>query len=125
MAANRKFTISGPGAADFLASPGGEDRPGSSGSKGTSQTRGDGITSDVRNLEPAFASDKDAQPPERAASAPADADPDQRTGSQTGTIGGGGADAHNADPVRATGVDDPTAAKSGKQTQKKRTTKKY
>jgi hypothetical protein len=30
------------------------------------------------------------------------------TGSATGTIGGGGFDAHNPSPVRATGVDDPT-----------------
>jgi hypothetical protein len=48
---------------------------------------------------------------------------DQRPGSQTGTIGGGGADAHNADPVRATGVDDSTAMPA--KTVKKRTTKKY
>ena len=48
---------------------------------------------------------------------------DQRPGSQTGTIGGGGAEAHNADPVRATGVDDPTATPA--KTVKKRTTKKY
>jgi hypothetical protein len=38
------------------------------------------------------------------------ADPERRPGSLTGTIGGGGADAHNSDAVRATGVDDPTAA---------------
>jgi hypothetical protein len=47
----------------------------------------------------------------------------QRSGSDTGTIGGGGAGAHNADPVRATGVDDPTATPA--KTVKKRTTKKY
>jgi hypothetical protein len=118
MTANRKFTISGPGAADFLASPGGEDLPGTSTSKGTSQTRDESLTSDARNFEPAFDADQDdtaARGPKSAA--------DERTGSQTGTIGGGGADAHNPDPVRATGVDDPTAA--GPKRSKKKTTKKY
>ena len=124
MATNRKFTISGPGAADFLTSPGGEDLPGPSSSKGMGQTRGDAITSDARNLEPGLVPEKDALPPERAAGVPASADPDKLTGSQTGTVGGGGADAHNPDPVRATGADDPTAAAGGKAT-KKRTTKKY
>jgi len=33
---------------------------------------------------------------------------DEITGSQTGTIGGGGRDAHNPSPVRGTGVDDDT-----------------
>jgi len=120
MAADRKFTISGPGAADFLTSPGGEDRPGTSASKGMSQTRGESITSDARNLEPGLSPENDAQP--------SDADPDRRTGSQTGTVGGGGADAHNPAPVRATGADDPTAGqpeKPGKPSPKKRTTKKY
>ena len=37
---------------------------------------------------------------------------DEITGSQTGTIGGGGADAHNPSPIRATGEDDPTAGNS-------------
>lgn len=41
---------------------------------------------------------------------------DERSGSQTGTIGGGGPDAHNPDPVRATGVDDPTAGSSRSRT---------
>jgi hypothetical protein len=48
---------------------------------------------------------------------------DQRPGTKSETIGGGGADAHNAGPVRATGVDDPTAAPA--KTARKRTTKKY
>ena len=65
--------------------------------------------------------DTEAEPGERGSSAPHGPAADQRTGSQTGTIGGGGADAHNPAPVRATGVDDATAAKSTK----KRTTKKY
>jgi hypothetical protein len=125
MATNRKLTISGPGAADFLTSPGGEDLPGTSPSKGMAQTRGDSMTSDPRNLEPGLIPEKDALPPERATGVPANAAPDQQTGSQTGTIGGGGADAHNPNPVRATGADDPTAAASGKAAPKKRTTKKY
>ena len=33
---------------------------------------------------------------------------DEITGSRTGTIGGGGRDAHNPSPVRGTGVDDET-----------------
>jgi hypothetical protein len=33
---------------------------------------------------------------------------DALTGSQTGTIGGGGFGAHNPSPVRATGMDDET-----------------
>ena len=67
--------------------------------------------------------DTEAQPGERGSVAPQGPAADQRTGSQTGTIGGGGADAHNPDPVRATGVDDTTAAPS--KHPKKRTTKKY
>ena len=136
MAANRKFTISGPGASDFLTSPGGEDLPGTSPAKGMSQMRGESITSDARNLEPGVSPEKNAQQPERSAGVPANAtastatperrsSPDQRTGSQTGTSGGGGADAHNPDPIRATGADDPTAAQTGRPAQKKRTTKKY
>jgi hypothetical protein len=108
MATKRELTISGPGASDFLASPGGEDLPGTGASKGMAQTRGDSIL-DARNLEPGLIPEGDALPPERAA-VPANAAPDQRTGSQTGTIGGGGADAHNADAVRATGADDPTVS---------------
>lgn len=106
MATNRKRTISGPGAADVLASPGGEDLPGSS--KGMAQTRGESVLDGARNLEPGLVPDADAQPPERRGGVPANASPDQRPGSATGTIGGGGADAHNADAVRATGGDDPT-----------------
>jgi hypothetical protein len=124
MASKRKFTISGPGAADFLASPTGEDLPGTSTSKGMAQTRDESLL-DGRNLEPGFIPENDAQPPERAAAVPANAAPDRRTGSQTGTIGGGGADAHNPNPVRATGADDPTVTEGEAGPQKKRTTKKY
>ena len=125
MARDRKFTISGPGASDFLTSPSGEDLPGTSASKGMSQTRGESSLTDARNLEPGLTPENDALPPERSAGVPANAAADQRTGSQTGTIGGGGADAHNPDPVRATGADDPTVEPSAKPSQKKRTTKKY
>jgi hypothetical protein len=105
----RKLTISGPGAADFLAAGGGEDLPGSSPGKGTSAVRGDSPLDDPRNIEPGLLPERDALPDERQGGTPNNADPDRRPGSQTGTIGGGGADAHNPHPVRATGVDDPTA----------------
>jgi hypothetical protein len=117
--ADRKFTISGPGASDFLASGGGEDRP-ESGTKGMGQTRDGSSLTAARNLVPRLGPDTEAEPGERESTqTPAD----QRTGSQTGTIGGGGADAHNPDPIRATGVDDATASPS--KAGKKRTTKKY
>jgi hypothetical protein len=120
--ANRKFTISGPGAADFLASEGGLDRPGASASKGMGQTRDESPLSDSRNLVPRPGPDTEAEPGERGSTAPANRSVDQRTGSQTGMTGGGGAEAHNTDPVRATGVDDATAVpRNGR----KRTTKKY
>jgi hypothetical protein len=94
--------ITGPGAADFLASGGGEDIPGASPNKGMSQVRGESEITDPRKLVPRLGPDTEAHPGERA--------PDEeRPGSTTGTIGGGGADAHNASPVRATGVDDPSA----------------
>jgi hypothetical protein len=38
---------------------------------------------------------------------------DDVTGSQTGTIGGGGRDAHNPSPVRATGTDDEIVGSEG------------
>ena len=121
--ADRKRTISGPGAADFLAATGGEDLPGTSSSKGMSQTRGESSITDPRGLVPRLGPDTEAEPGERNAGGDATNVQDQRTGSQTGTIGGGGSDAHNADPVRATGVDDPTT--HGEKGPKKRTTKKY
>ena len=47
-------------------------------------------------------------------SAPGERRPaDEVTGSQTGTIGGGGHDAHNPSPVRATGTDDETVGAEG------------
>jgi hypothetical protein len=98
-----RLAVSGPGAADFLTAPGGIDRP-ESGSKGMAQTRDEGILSDPKRLVPRPGPDTEAFPGER--------NPEEKmTGSQTGTIGGGGPDAHNPSPVRATGEDDPTAGK--------------
>ena len=97
---DRKFTITGPGAADFIASGGGEDLPGFSPGKGTRQNEGSNLT-DPKNLIPRLGPDTEAHPSERRPE-------EQMTGSQTGTIGGGGFDAHNPDAIRATGVDDET-----------------
>jgi hypothetical protein len=103
--AHERLSISGPGAADFLTASGGFDVPETGTSKGTGQLRDEGLLSDPRRLTPRLAPDTDAEPNQRR--------PDeQMTGSQTGTVGGGGAEAHNPSPVRATGVDDPTAGKS-------------
>ena len=93
---DRKRTISGPGAADFLTSTGGEDRPESSPSKGMGSTRDEADLTNPRNLVPDLGPDNEAEPGER----PTAAKPDRRTeltGSQTGTVGGGGPDAHNPD----------------------------
>jgi hypothetical protein len=45
-------TISGPGAADFIAASGGLDRPETSATKGMAQTRDEGLLRDGRRLEP-------------------------------------------------------------------------
>ena len=96
-----KLAVSGPGAADFVTAVGGLDRP-ESGGKGMAQTSGEGPLSDAHRLAPRPGPDTEAFPGERQ--------PDEeRPGSQTGTIGGGGFDAHNRSPERATGVDDDTA----------------
>ena len=103
--ADSKRTITGSGAADFLANGGGEDMPGVSPNKGMSETREDSDRLNPRNLIPRLGPDTEAHPSERA--------PDEDTpGSATGTIGGGGLDAHNPSPVRATGVDDPTVSEN-------------
>jgi len=103
--AHDRLAISGPGAADFLTASSGLDTPETGIGKGTGQTRGDGPLADPKRLTPRLGPDTEAEPGERR--------PDeQMTGSQTGTIGGGGAEAHNPSPVRATGEDDPTAGKS-------------
>jgi hypothetical protein len=92
-----KRTISGPGAADFLASGGGDDRPGSStSSKGMGNTRDEAGLTDPRNLVPDLGPDTEAEPGERETAARPRRD-QELTGSQTGTVGGGGPDAHNPD----------------------------
>jgi hypothetical protein len=60
--ATRKRRISGPGAADFIAAPGGEDIPGVSPTKGETQVDRDGPLTDPRNLEPDLGDDTDAVP---------------------------------------------------------------
>ena len=55
--ANRKRRISGPGAADFIAAPGGEDLPGVSRSKGQTDLAGESPLTDPQNLEPDLAED--------------------------------------------------------------------
>ena len=60
--ANEKRRISGPGAADFLTAPGGEDLPGVSPSKGETEVQGEAPLTDSRNLEPDLADDTDAVP---------------------------------------------------------------
>jgi len=94
-----KLAISGPGAADFLTASGGLDRP-ESGSKG--MTGDEGPLSDPRRLAPRLGPDTEAVPGERHPE-------EQMTGSQTGTIGGGGFEAHNPSANRATGSDDEPA----------------
>lgn len=96
----RKFTISGPGAADFLTSPGGLDRPESD----------EALTDDPRRFEPRTAPTDDVtdNAVDDGAAHVARDGADDRTGSQTGTVGGGGASAHNPSPNRATGQDDPS-----------------
>ena len=97
-----KLAISGPGAADFLTASGGLDTP-ETGTKGMGQTRDEGLLNDPKRLAPRLGPDTEAHPGERAPH-------EQMSGSTTGTIGGGGFDAHNPSPVRATGVDDPTVS---------------
>jgi hypothetical protein len=93
--AKQKRTISGPGASDFLASEGGEDRPGTSPTKGMGSLREESDLTNPRNLVPRLGPDTEAEPGERPSGADADSDV-ERTGSQTGTIGGGGPEAHKA-----------------------------
>jgi hypothetical protein len=61
-----KRTISGPGAADFLSSGGGEDRPGTSPTKGMGNTRDGSDITDPGNLEPRTAPDTDDETPPKA-----------------------------------------------------------
>ena len=97
-----RLTVSGPGAADFIAAPGGLDTP-EAGGKGMAQLNDDGPLSDARRLAPRLGPDTEAFPGERQPD-------DQLTGSQTGTIGGGGQEAHNPSAIRATGTDDDATA---------------
>jgi hypothetical protein len=96
-----EIAITGPGAADFLTAQGGLDRPESGSGKGMGQTRGEGLTSDTKRLVPRLGPDSEEFPGERHPE-------EQMTGSQTGTVGGGGLEAHNPSPTRATGTDDET-----------------
>lgn len=91
--AKRKRTISGPGAADFLASGGGEDLPGTSPSKGTGNLREESDLTQPRNLAPRLGPDSEAMPGERRGVLGPTAE-DRKTGSQTGTVGGGGPEGH-------------------------------
>lgn len=50
--ADKKFRISGPGAADFLTSEGGIDFPETDPAKGMAQTRDEGVINDETTLEP-------------------------------------------------------------------------
>jgi hypothetical protein len=96
-----KRTISGPGAADFLTAQGGEDHPGVSPTKGEGPLREATLLDDARNLAPRLGPDHEAAPGEREPH-------EDIPGSQSGTIGGGGPEAHNPDAIRATGQDDAT-----------------
>ena len=48
----KKFKISGPGAADFLTSEGGVDLPETDPAKGMTQTRDEGVLGDAATLQP-------------------------------------------------------------------------
>jgi hypothetical protein len=102
MRASAMRTISGPGAADFLAAGGGLDLPGIDPAKGTSALADASPATDSAHLTPRIGPDHEPIPGER--------DPENLTASQTGTIGGGGAGAHNPSAIRATGMDDETTA---------------
>ena len=70
MSEQQKRVISGPGAADFLTAPGGEDRPETSADKGSSVAhRGESPLTDARNLQPAI---DDEDIPRNERSLPAD-----------------------------------------------------
>jgi hypothetical protein len=107
--ADHKHSIRGPGAAEFLTAPGGEDLPETSPDKGDLAVKGESHFTDPRNLEPRLAPEderpRSAPPADRAAA-------ENLRGSQTGTIGGGGSEAHNEDAIRATGSDEVTVRES-------------
>ena len=68
--AKRKRRISGPGASDFLAAPGGEDIPGISPFKGETEVYREAPLTDPRNLEPDLADGADAAPQRRERGVP-------------------------------------------------------
>jgi hypothetical protein len=78
------LAITGPGAADFQTASGGLDQPGSATTKGMAQTRGESPLDDAKRLAPRLGPDDESMPGERHPNE------DKLTGSQTGTIGGGG-----------------------------------
>jgi hypothetical protein len=51
---DKKRTIMGPGAADFIAATGGEDIPGVSPNKGETELRDETPLTDAKNLEPSL-----------------------------------------------------------------------
>jgi hypothetical protein len=68
--AKRKRRISGPGASDFLAAPGGEDIPEFSPSQGEGERDGEAPLTDSRNLEPDLAATAEATPHHRERGVP-------------------------------------------------------
>jgi len=74
--AKRKRRISGPGASDFLAAPGGEDIPGISRSKGETEVYNEAPLTDASNLEPDLADTADAAPHQRERGVPRGRDGD-------------------------------------------------
>jgi hypothetical protein len=90
--------ISGGGASDFIAAQGGLDSP-ESGDMRMAQARDSGPPGDRERFQ--FRQAPDTARHQR------DREPEERqTGSQTGTVGGGGMSAYNPAPVRATGTDE-------------------
>lgn len=85
-------TITGPGAGDFLSSGSGEDQPGASPSKGTGTLRDENELTSARNLVPRLGPDDESEPGERDRTLGPKKE-DRLSGSQTGTIGGGGPEA--------------------------------
>jgi hypothetical protein len=77
-----EVAITGPGASDFLTAPTGLDVP-ESGGKGMAQTRDEGPLDDAKRLAPRLG-------PDDATAGASHPKEEGLTGSQTGTIGGGG-----------------------------------
>ena len=67
--ADKKFTISGPGAADFITAQGGLDRPGTDPAKGTSELNDEGIVNQ-ESVEPALDAPDPAVTRERGVTPP-------------------------------------------------------